>query len=50
MRRSAGLTNAGSLATLEKKTFRSNAVASTVFERARAATISRNESSSAFLI
>ena len=38
---SASLTSAGSLPTTAKKTFRSNAVASTVFGRARAATISR---------
>ena len=38
---SASAMSSGSLATCEKNTFRSNAVASTVFGRARAATISR---------
>ena len=35
------VTSSGTLATCVKNTFRSNAVASTVFGRARAATISR---------
>src|SRR6476661_7905820 len=38
---SAPVTSSGTLATCVKNTFRSNAVASTVFGRARAATISR---------
>jgi hypothetical protein len=38
---SAGVTSAGSRSMIEKNTFRSNAAASTVFPRARPATISR---------
>src|SRR5215510_7373244 len=43
---SSPTTSSGDLPTTEKKTFKSNAVANTVFIRARAATISRYSSSS----
>ena len=43
---SAVVTAAGSVSMTEKNTFRSNAVASTVFHRARPATNSRKASSS----
>src|SRR5215475_9633199 len=43
---SSPTTSSGDLPTTEKKTFRSNAVANTVFIRARAETISRYSSSS----